>query len=40
MTHEIRNDACECYRLFDDPALYGSVGSDLVGFIPAHAPIT
>jgi hypothetical protein len=31
MTHEIRNDAYECYCLFDDPALYGSVGSDLVG---------
>jgi hypothetical protein len=31
MTHEIRNDAYEYYCLFDDPALYGSVGPDLVG---------
>jgi hypothetical protein len=31
MTHEIRNDAYEFYRLFDNPALYGSIGPDLVG---------
>jgi hypothetical protein len=31
MTHEIRNDAYECYRLFGNPALYGSIGPDLVG---------
>jgi hypothetical protein len=31
MTRAVRNDAYECYRLLDNPALYGSVGSDLVG---------
>jgi hypothetical protein len=31
MTKDIRNDAWECYRLFENEALYGGIGPDLVG---------
>jgi hypothetical protein len=37
MTRDIRNNSLECYRLFDNEALYGGVGPDLVGLY-LHMP--